>query len=174
MSKSRRKTKVETKLTVEKARDIVIRIKQMEGLSTHTIANYHKLFNDFERCFAKNKHMENFTVEDARRFIEWQLTEKQQFKEARWRKEKKIGVNIRSANSYLRLKKAAFTTLINEGHLEENPFSALKNIKMQQKQVDTLSDQELTQLLNSLDKSWYADFRAYVLMHVLCHQKNPN
>ncbi|WP_052728573.1 tyrosine-type recombinase/integrase [Domibacillus tundrae] len=33
--------------------------------------------------------------------------------------------------------------------------------------MDTLSDQEITKLLNSLDKSWYADFRVYVLIHTL-------
>ncbi|OXS80151.1 tyrosine-type recombinase/integrase [Domibacillus enclensis] len=162
-----KKTKIQHKLTVEKARDIIIRIKKMEGLSKHTITNYNKLFNDFERCFAKNKYMENLTIEDARRFIEWQLHEKQQFKNVRWNREKKIGVNVTSANSYLRLAKAAFSCLIDEGHLEKNPFSTLKNIKQQQKHVDILTDQEITKILNSLDKSWYADFRAYCLIHVL-------
>lgn len=81
--------------------------------------------------------------------------------------ERRKSVILTSANSDLRMTKTAFTTLINEGHLEENPFSAMKNIKMQKKQIDTLSDNELTQLLNSLDKSWFADFHAYVLIHVL-------
>ncbi|WP_046180887.1 phage integrase SAM-like domain-containing protein [Domibacillus tundrae] len=98
----------------------------MEGLSKHTLTNYNKLFNNLERCFAKNKYMENFTIEDARRFIEWQLHEKQQFKGVRWDREKKIGVNITSANSYLRLAKAAFSCLIEEGHLQKNPFPVLR------------------------------------------------
>jgi integrase/recombinase XerD len=61
---ARRKTKVQHGLTVEKAREIVIRVKQMEGLLRHTLANYNKLFNDLERCFAKNKHVEDDTIKN--------------------------------------------------------------------------------------------------------------
>ncbi|MEM1501895.1 hypothetical protein RG959_00590 [Domibacillus sp. 8LH] len=105
---ARRKTKIQSGLSVEKAREIVIRVKKIEGLSKHTIENYNKLFNDLERCFAKNKYMENFSISDARRFLEWQLTEKQQFQGVRWGREKKIGVSVSSANSYLRLAKGHF------------------------------------------------------------------
>lgn len=163
----RRKTKIQSGLSVEKAREIVIRVKKMEGLSKHTIENYNKLFNDLERCFAKNKYMENFSLSDARRFLEWQLTEKQQFQGVRWGREKKIGVSVSSANSYLRLAKGAFSTLINEGHLEENPFMEIKNIKFQKKQVETLTEEEIQRILKSLDHSWFADFRSAVLIHVL-------
>ncbi|MCM3788158.1 tyrosine-type recombinase/integrase [Domibacillus indicus] len=164
---ARRKTKIQSGLSVEKAREIVIRVKKMEGLSKHTIENYNKLFNDLERCFAKNKYMENFSISDARRFLEWQLTEKQQFQGVRWGREKKIGVSVSSANSYLRLAKGAFSTLINEGHLEENPFMEIKNIKFQKKQVETLTEEEIQKILKSLDHSWFADFRSAVLIHVL-------
>lgn len=67
---AKRKTKIQSGLSVEKASEIVVRVKKMEGLSRHTIDNYNKLFNDLERCFAKNKCMENFSISDARRFME--------------------------------------------------------------------------------------------------------
>lgn len=71
----------------------------------------------------------------------------------RWEREKKIGVSIGSANSYLRLAKGAFSTLIKEGYLDGNPFMAIKNIKFQQKQVETLTEEEIQEILKSLDNS---------------------
>jgi integrase/recombinase XerD len=85
----------------------------------------------------------------------------------RFRRDKKIGVSVGSANSYLQYAKAAFSTLQSEGYLEENVWEALKNIKRQQEQVDTLSEDEIMKMLNVLDRTWYADFRAYVLLHTL-------
>ncbi len=168
MARMKRKTESQQNgITIEKAREIVMRIKQLEGLSVHSISNYNKLFNDFERFFNKRKHISNLTRDDARAFIEWQLNDKVQFKEARFRKDKKKGVSIGSANTYLQYGKAAFNVLLNEGLVNENIFESMKNIKQQQKQVDTLTPQEIKKMLNSLDKSWYADFRAFVLIHTL-------
>lgn len=72
----KRKTVNQGNITIEKAREVVIRIKQLEGLTTHSISNYNKLFNDFERFFNKRKHINNLTIDDARVFIQWQLKEK--------------------------------------------------------------------------------------------------
>ncbi|WP_141719946.1 hypothetical protein [Domibacillus iocasae] len=44
---------------------------------------------------------------------------------------------------------------------------AIKNIKDQEKQVETLTAEELKLILKSLDHSWFVDFRAAVLIHVL-------
>lgn len=157
----------ESHLTVKTARDVIVRIKMLEGLSPHTIANYNKLFNDFERCYAPNKRMDNFSVEDARRFVDWQLNEKVQFKNSKFRPDKKIGVNARSVNSYLRMARAAFNTLIAEGHIENNPFTNVKDVKQKSKPKEILTEAEIAKLLRSFDRSWYADFRAYVLVHTL-------
>jgi hypothetical protein len=42
--------------------EVFVRAKKLEGISKHTITNYNKLFNNLGRCFAKNKHIENFTI----------------------------------------------------------------------------------------------------------------
>ncbi|MCP3764301.1 hypothetical protein NLX67_18295 [Domibacillus sp. A3M-37] len=65
MAKKKRKMQVQEALSIEKAREVVTRIKQIEGLSKHTLENYHKLFNDLERCFSKRKLVSNFTIEDV-------------------------------------------------------------------------------------------------------------
>ncbi|MFT8321679.1 MAG: tyrosine-type recombinase/integrase [Bacillus sp. (in: firmicutes)] len=163
----KRKSETQKGMSIEKAREVVIRIKQLEGLSVHSISNYNKLFNDFERFFNKRKHINNLTTDDARAFIEWQLHDKLQFKEARFRKNKKKGVSISSCNTYLQYAKATFSALLSEGLVDKNIFDVIKNIKQQEKQIDILTEQEIKKILNSLDKSWYADFRAFVLIYTL-------
>ncbi|MET1029778.1 MAG: hypothetical protein ABWX97_02380, partial [Domibacillus tundrae] len=118
---AKRKTKIQSGLSVEKAREIVVRVKKMEGLSEHTISNYNKLFNDLEHCFAKNKYMENFSVSDARRFLEWQLTEKQQFQGVRWEREKKTGVSIALPTHTCGWPREPFQLLLMRDILKKNP-----------------------------------------------------
>jgi integrase/recombinase XerD len=73
----KRKTKNQGGLSVERAREIVVRVKKMEGLSEHTISNYNKLFNDLERCFAKIniwRIFQSVTQEGfLKRILLWQL-----------------------------------------------------------------------------------------------------
>ncbi|WP_046180989.1 hypothetical protein [Domibacillus tundrae] len=65
MAKKKRKMQVQEALSIEKAREVVTRIKQLEGLSKHTLENYHNLFNDLESRFSKRKLVSNFTIEDV-------------------------------------------------------------------------------------------------------------
>ncbi|MGB2873821.1 tyrosine-type recombinase/integrase [Psychrobacillus psychrotolerans] len=165
--KKRRTSKAGKGLTWSEGRELVIRIKTLEGRATRTIENYTKLFNDFERCFGVRKYMTNVTQDDARKFIEWQLNEKTQFLKARFRKDKKIGVSVVSANSYLRNAKSAYEVLIREGIIEENPFRNVNKIKEKKKIIETLSLTELKELLNTYDKTWYVGFRDYVIVNVM-------
>lgn len=154
-------------MTFKQGRELVIRIKKLEGRSKMTLDGYNKIFNDFERCFGVRKHINNVTVDDARNFIHWQLHEKTQFLKSRFRKDKKIGVSIPSANSYLRSAKAAFEVFVKDEIIESNPFRPLNKIKTQQRPVETLTPNEIKEILKVLDKTWYADFRDYVVIHVM-------
>lgn len=170
MPPKRRKTQVTNQvegLTFKRGREIVVGIKKVEGKAENTLENYHKLFNDFERFFSHRKLMNNVTTEDARKFITWQLEEKVQFLNARWRKDKKVGVSITSANSYMRCAKSAYETLIADGNLTHNPFASMTKIKQQTKQIETLTIDEIKKIFRAFDKSWYADYRDYVLCHVM-------
>lgn len=154
-------------MTFKEARELVTRIKTLEGRAPLTIESYHKVFNDFERCFGVRKHMTNITPDDARRFIEWQLNEKTQFLKARFRPDKKIGVSINSANSYLRNAKSVFQVLVKEGIMEENPFQNINKIKDKKKPIEILTALELKELLKIYDKTWYVGFRDYVVVNVM-------
>ena len=55
--------------TVDDARDIVLRMKQLEGLSQNTIFQYEKLFNDFDRFYGDKTYVASLTRDDAREFM---------------------------------------------------------------------------------------------------------
>lgn len=165
--RKRKQSIAESGISLRRARTVVLRIKKLEGLAENTLRQYHSLFDDFERCFRGDKFVEDITLKDARRFIDWQLNEKVQFAKARFRTDKKVGVSISSANSYLRTAKSAFEVLIAEGIIDDNPFRPISKIKDKKKPIETLSELELQELLKAFDKDWYVGFRDYVIVNVM-------
>ncbi|MBT2723069.1 tyrosine-type recombinase/integrase [Bacillus sp. ISL-46] len=153
--------------TIDDARNIVMKIKQLEGLSPNSIANYEKLFNDFDRFFGEKKDVASLTRDDAREFIYWQLNEKIQFKNHKYRKNKKKGISVSSVNTYIGYGKAAFTALVNEEIVEVNIFEDTNQIKEKEKKIETLTIDEINKLLRSLNKGWYSEFRMFVLINCL-------
>lgn len=107
------------------------------------------------------------TRDNAREFIYWQLNEKIQFQNHKYKKTKLKGVSISTANTYLTYAKASFTVLVNEEIVEGNIFENVNNIKEKEKKIETLSIEEINKLLKSLNKGWYSEFRMYVLIHTL-------
>ncbi len=154
-------------LNVDDARDYVIKIKQLEGLTKASLANYEKVFNDFDRYFGEETPINSLTVDDARGFVNWQLNEKTQFLKSKHRKEKKKGVSVNSANTYIRYAKTIFTTLQEEGRADENIFENINLIKQKSKRIETLTLEEIRKLFRALDKTRFVDFQSYVLLHVL-------
>lgn len=153
--------------TIDDARNIVIKIKELEGLSPSSIHNYEKLFNDFDRYFGEKTDIASLTVENARDFVYWQLNSKLQFAMSKRRKNKKKGVSKRTANIYLTYAKSTFSILIKEKIVSENIFDSIGSIKYKEKKIETLTPCDIKKLLRSLDKSLYSEFRMYVLIHTI-------
>jgi integrase/recombinase XerD len=151
--------------TIDDARNFVLKIKKLEGCSEATLKNYEKVFNDFDRFFGEKTNVKTLTVDDARNFMYWQLNEKIQYLNQPTHKKKK-GVSINTANMYLNFAKGAFRVLKDENIVEENIFQNVKRIKDSQKTIDTLTPQEISKLLRSLNLKLYSEFRAYVMIHV--------
>ncbi|WP_368531631.1 tyrosine-type recombinase/integrase [Cytobacillus horneckiae] len=142
-------------------------MKKLEGLSTYTIDNYEKLFNDFDRFFGEKTDVATLTRDDAKEFIYWQLNDKIQFLNHKYRKVKPKGVSVSTVNTYINYAKATFTVLVNEEIVEENIFENVNNIKEKEKKIETLSVEDIKNFLRSLNKSWYSEFRMFVLVHTL-------
>jgi integrase/recombinase XerD len=154
--------------TINDARKIVLQIKKIEGLSKHSLDNYEKVFNDFDRFWGEETDISSLTVDDVRQFIDWQLNKKLQFMNQKTKKVKKIGVSVSTINTYLTYAKAIFSVLKNEGIVEENIFQHVKKVKEHQKKIDILTIPEIKKMLRTLKKDEiYSEFRMYVLIHVL-------
>ncbi|MED0665299.1 tyrosine-type recombinase/integrase [Bacillus badius] len=166
-----RKTKYfsgESKIkTVDDARNITLKIKQLEGVTQNTIFQYEKIFNDFDRFFGEKTDINSLSEYDAREFVHWQLNDKIQFLNHKYRKTKPKGVSVSTVNTYIQYSKAIFTVLVNEGIVENNIFEHINHIKKKEKKIETLSIEEVNKFLRSLNKGWYSQFRMYVLIHVL-------
>lgn len=165
--KTKRHTKQSQKITVDDAREIVLKVKQLEGLTKNTLFNYEKLFNDYDRFFGEKADIASLTSQDAIEFIHWQLNEKVQFLKVKNGREKKKGVSIGSANTYIDYSKAIFTVLVNESIVEKNIFENVHRIKQKERKIEVLSVDEIKTLLKSLNKELYSEFRLYTCVHVL-------
>lgn len=154
-------------VTIDDARIIVEKFKQLEGVTPNTLSQYERVFNDFDRFFGEKTDVASLTTEDAREFLYWQLHEKVQFLKHKYRKDKPKGVSKTTANTYLNYAKASFTVLVNEEIVENNIFEKINPIKVKEKKIETLSVEEINKLLRSLNKGWYSEFRMYVLLHTL-------
>ncbi|MGX1902033.1 tyrosine-type recombinase/integrase [Thermolongibacillus altinsuensis] len=152
--------------TIDDARNFVLKIKKLEGCKESTLKNYEKVFNDFDRFFGEKANVKALTVDDARNFVYWQLNEKIQYLNQPTQKKKK-GVSVNTANMYLNIAKGIFRVLKDENIIEENIFQNIKRIKDSEKKIETLTPQEISKLLRSLNLKLYAEFRTYVMIHVL-------
>lgn len=148
------------------AKDRIIKIKTLEGMAQSTINQYNIAFNDLIKFFGKEKLIASIDLNNARDFVDWLLHEKSDEK-SRFKQVAKKGVKPSSANNYLQKLRAAFNILIREGILDENVFSQIKNIKFQKKKVEVLTVEEIKRIFDAFNKSYYAQFRSYVLLHTL-------
>ncbi|MEG8977349.1 tyrosine-type recombinase/integrase [Priestia megaterium] len=154
-------------VTIEDAKQVVIKIKALEGMSKITIQLYDLVFSDLKLYFGGNKMLQEIDVNEAREFLSWQLNEKILHKNSNIRQISTKGLKPSSANTYLIKLRSAFSLLIKEGFLTKNVFQEIKNIKFPQKKVKTLTGEEIKQILNSFNKDYYSQFRSYVALHTL-------
>jgi site-specific recombinase XerD len=86
---------------------------------------------------------------------------------SRFKQVARKGVKPSSVNTYLQKTRAAFNILKREGVLSENVFNEIRNVKFQKYKVETLTVDEIKRIFNAFNKSYYTQFRSYVLLHAL-------
>lgn len=145
----------------------MIKIKQIEGVADETINAYHRLFNDFDKFFGEGTDVTKLTEDDAIDYVHWQLNEKTPYEfSSRQDLKHEKGVSVKTANSYLIMAKSAFNVL-NQRGITDHIFKDIKTIKEHEKQIDTLTVNEINKLFKEFDKTLYTEFRDYVICNVL-------
>lgn len=153
-------------INLEEAKEKIIKIKTLEGMAQSTLNQYNLVFNDLIAFFEKDTRVDDITLNDARDFINWLLHEKSDTS-SKFKQVAKKGGKPTSVNNYLQKARAAFNILKREEVLKENVFNEIRNVKFQKHKVETLTVDEIKRIFNSFNKSYYAQFRSYVLLHTL-------
>ena len=156
MARKRKLSVENTKIgivSVEEAKSIVIRNKEIEGLSSETIRNYKKFFKHFSDYMSVNEksNVYELTTGHAKEFIHY-LLEK--------------GIQNNTINSYVTTAKGAFRVLEEEG-ICDHIFKKSKYLKNDEKAIIVLTIDEVQAILKSMNLNKYTEFRDYVLIHVL-------
>jgi integrase/recombinase XerD len=109
------------------------------------------------------------TTELGRDYIIWLRDEKQQFndKSKMPNYKKVIGLLPKSVNTRLKIMKAMFKFLLDDGLIEHDPFHRVKPLADVGREIKVLSVDELSRLLKAPDQRRYRGFRDYVILNVL-------
>src|SRR5699024_10975487 len=165
----KRVTNLTDKFTLKEARELVIKIKKLDGMADSTILTYHRVFNDLEQYFKSDKiDVKSLTVNDARDYVSYQLHEKTPYKNSsRQDYANTKGISISTTNHYIIMCRAIFNVLEQEEIIENNIFKKVNIIKQDEEEIETLTIDELKRLFKTFDKRNYVDFRNLVACHVM-------
>ncbi|EGQ2764538.1 site-specific integrase, partial [Staphylococcus pseudintermedius] len=82
-------------------------------------------------------------------------------------KNEQRGLKPSTINTYIKVCKTIYQTLVDLEYIESNPFAKIKCLKRQNERIKTIPPQDINKLLNSLENAYYTDFRMFVTVHVL-------
>jgi integrase/recombinase XerD len=129
-----------------------IAIKSAEGRSPQTMRQYHENWTGFMRFIEQHEDPEPLNRHVMREYILYMRAK---------------DYAPATINTRLKTLRVLFRTLLDEELIDYNPMDGVKTVSDPVDRVEVLTVDELRKLLNAPDKSTYAGFRDYVLMHVL-------
>lgn len=136
-------------VSVEEAFEIVMRIYVTEGYRERTMRDYRKFWTEFIRIIERG-HIYEVTSDDIRKYITELL---------RNRGLSPVTVNIRLSSI-----RAMFNRLFNENVISENPVAKIRKLKVDEKKLFTLSDDQVRRVFSVIDKDSFAGYRDYCAM----------
>lgn len=115
------------------------------------------------------RELSYITTELGRDYVIWLRDEKQQFndKSKMPNYKKVIGLLPKSVNTRLKMLKAMFKFLLEDGLIEHDPFYRVKPLADVGRDIKVLTAEELARLLKAPDQRRYRGFRDFVILNVL-------
>ncbi|WP_414043052.1 tyrosine-type recombinase/integrase [Macrococcus sp. EM39E] len=151
----------------DRVRKIVINQKVLENCSASTIDGYNRIFTALQEYFGDREDAMNITESEAKNFIRWLNTDKVHYHTRNDEKTKQRGIKASTVNTYLKLCKTIYTILVEQEYISKSPFNKIKYLKRQKETVKTIPLDELKYFLDSLNQTYYTEFRLFVGIHVL-------
>lgn len=139
---------------------------QAEGKSADTDRWYRERLGVFATWMEQRKTptIADITAPVAEEFAVSLRRKTTQFQNHPFRPAHKAGLSSHTVNNYIRALRAFTNWLATAGYLAENPLAKLKPPRMHKAVVDTLTDEEITKLLASIDRSTALGLRDYALI----------
>jgi integrase/recombinase XerD len=115
------------------------------------------------------RELSYITTELGRAYVIWLRDEKQQYndKSTMPNYKKVVGLLPKSVNTRLKMLKAMFKFLLEDGLIEHDPFYRVKPLADVGREIKVLTVDELSRLLKAPDQRRYRGFRDYVVLNVL-------
>jgi integrase/recombinase XerD len=142
------------------------------GRAPATLASYahnYAAFCEYLDVHAIPREVAYMTTELGRDYVIWLRDKKQQFNEkSRMPSHKRVtGLLPKSVNTRLKLLKAMFKFLVEDGLVEHDPFHRVKPLPDVGRDINVLTVDELARLLKAPDQRRYRGFRDFVILNVL-------
>jgi integrase/recombinase XerD len=165
--------KKQASVNLDSAIQLFLNVKRSINLKERTLSDYEINLHYF-KTWLENKDqglcIQDVDIEMLRQYIVWCAYEKDFYKGHPFKEKPnrgKKGMSPSSVNVRIRVLRAFFTTLYDEGVLSFNPAQNLSLMKAEQDTVQPLSEGELKKLLKAPDQRYFAQFRDYVIMMLM-------
>jgi integrase/recombinase XerD len=149
-----------------------IEIKKAEGRAERTLRQYnenYRYFMEFLDQYKIERNVKNITKDVIRSYITYMREERVKFEDHKFKTEKSktVGLSPTTINTRLKTLRVLFKTLYEEGLINDNPMTGIKNVNEPEEKIEILTADELNRLFMAPNKRYFADFRDYVLMNLL-------
>ena len=146
--------------------------KESENLSKGSLNNKReamKLLNKFFEVKAHDIKPHEMTPNLGREFVNYMKNDHVKFKNNSCvkDKDKTVGLSESTINSNIKHLRSMFNFWVSENYLENNPFNKVRMIREPVDTVESITLEQVSQLLKQPDKRSFAGFRDYVLMTLL-------
>jgi len=160
-------------IPLQQALDLVISVKQSEGLRERTLVDYTKTYGYFTKWLTEYHpnvaYVHDLSVSTFRDYVAWMKYDAKRYEGHKYNGEKDHGTGVSDTTINIRLRtlKAIFNQLERDKLIAESPISAVKLIRQDVDLTNCLTDDEVRQVLAQPDRRDLVGFRDYVAIVTL-------
>ncbi len=156
-------------LTLTQLLDQFVATKQTEGRTPKTVSWYHDMVKRFVLYVTNGSEatLSEFTLENARSFVASLQGQSCRYENHPNREKVEGGLSPNTVHAYVRAMKAFSAWLGVEGYTKADVLSRLKRPKLPETMIQILSDDEINNLLDSINYNTFQGARQYLIILLL-------
>ena len=147
--------------------DLFVATKRTEGRSINTITWYGDMLRPFVKFLDQASTLKDITLDAGRAFIASLQERTTRFDDHPKSHQQEGGLSIASIHGYVRTLKVFGAWLLEDGLLPKNPFIRLKRPKLPETIIEILTDEEIKNLVSSINPNCVLGARLYTIVSLL-------